>query len=358
MRARLIKAGIVGVGVSLVLIACGGDDQNAADELDGGGDHDGGQLDATTPDSGMGTVVDSGKMDSGSKDATVQDTGTGNQDSGEPDTGTTTRDSGSDSGSDSSTPEDAGHDAGHDAGVDAGEDGGVDSGVDAGVDSGVDSGIDAGSDAGDAGDSGAPAVTFLHPVQDGVINPGEYGVGLGGYSYVSGGVIWSMTWDDTNLYIGITGANIGEALVFYLDAKTGGLTTPYNSYDNVAPSSLQISADLVAYVKNGYNEYRVAGATAWSDPSVANMLPYADNGGTNTRELAIPWSATSGARPASFNFFGLITSGGGYIYGQVPVGNPASDQNSQHDTDPIVQWFNVPNTSVTDGPTAFSSVKP
>ena len=45
-------------------------------------------------------------------------------------------------------------------------------------------------------------------------------------------------------------------------------------------------------------------------------------GNGNVREFAIPWSASRGGGiPASFLFFGYLTSSGGYVYGQAPNDN-------------------------------------
>ena len=85
---------------------------------------------------------------------------------------------------------------------------------------------------------------------------------------------------------------------------------------------MQFRADFVTYFKNGYREYRTAdGANGWS-AQTAGYGSYADNGGSNTRELAIPWTAiNAGGRPASFAWHGYITSAGGFVYGQVPTAN-------------------------------------
>lgn len=42
------------------------------------------------------------------------------------------------------------------------------------------------------------------------------------------------------------------------------------------------------------------------------------------RELAIPWTALGGPRPAAFLFFAYLTSSGGYVYGEIPGENPGA----------------------------------
>ena len=110
------------------------------------------------------------------------------------------------------------------------------------------------------------------PVQDGTINPNEYGVDIDGQNQqTNGGQVWHLTWDDTNLYIGISGANLGQGAVFYLDndpqapinsssGGTGGFTG--FSYDRTT-INLPIKADFVAYFKDGYYEYRTNNSGAW-----------------------------------------------------------------------------------------------
>ena len=83
------------------------------------------------------------------------------------------------------------------------------------------------------------------PAIDGVINPGEYG----NNNTVSTNTAqnWYMTWDATNLYVGITNANLSEGAVIYIgpnpqsDPKccsdSDGNLTGFN-YDNTNFASL------------------------------------------------------------------------------------------------------------------------
>jgi hypothetical protein len=54
---------------------------------------------------------------------------------------------------------------------------------------------------------------FATPTVNGVIGPGEYGVHTDGQNQQSTGTgqNWYMTWDENNLYVGITNANLGES---------------------------------------------------------------------------------------------------------------------------------------------------
>ncbi|MDQ5825581.1 MAG: hypothetical protein M3441_15420, partial [Chloroflexota bacterium] len=176
---------------------------------------------------------------------------------------------------------------------------------------------------------GAPHAT---PTIDGTITAGEYGNHTDGQNAkTSGTQIWYMTWDETNLYVAIDNANVGEGAVLYIDADPlipprGGTNANGSlagkEYDNTNFAQLPFRADFVTYFKNGYREYRTDdGANGWS-AQVAGFGAYADDT-VDTRELAIPWSAITGAgRPASFNFFGYVTSGSGFVFAQVPPSNP------------------------------------
>jgi hypothetical protein len=173
---------------------------------------------------------------------------------------------------------------------------------------------------------------FATTTVNGIIGSNEYGVHTDGQNQQStgSGQNWYMTWDDNNLYVGITNANLSEAAVIYIDKNpispvNGGNDSNGNlagfNYDNTSFSSLPFRADFVTYFKDGYREFRTAnGSGGWSSQT-AFFGSYASGPG-NVRELSIPWSnITGGGRPASFLFFGYLTSPGGFVYGQVPQDN-------------------------------------
>ncbi|HTG16777.1 MAG TPA: alpha-amylase family glycosyl hydrolase, partial [Blastocatellia bacterium] len=174
---------------------------------------------------------------------------------------------------------------------------------------------------------------FATPVVNGTINPNEYGVHTDGQNQQSTGTgqNWYMTWDNNNLYVGITNANLSEAAVIYIDRNpispvNGGNNSNGNlvgfNYDNTSFSQLPFRADYVTYFKDGYREFRTAnGSGGWSSQT-AFSGSYASGAG-NVRELAIPWNDITGGggRPGSFLFFGYLTSPGGFVYGQVPQDN-------------------------------------
>jgi glycosidase len=178
---------------------------------------------------------------------------------------------------------------------------------------------------------------FNTPTIDGIIEPGEYGNQTEGYNQktAAGGQTWYMTWDATNLYVGISNANLMEGAVIYIDANplnppTSGGNANGNlsgfNYDGAEFASLPFRAQFVTYFKDGYNEYRQSDGTGqWTVPT-AYYGVYASGASGNVREFAIPWSAvTGGGLPSSFLFFGYLTSAAGFVYGQLPGENPSGN---------------------------------
>ncbi len=166
---------------------------------------------------------------------------------------------------------------------------------------------------------------FNTPTIDGFIGSNEYGNHSATQNYDGN---WYVTWDNTNLYIAIQSANIGEAAVLYVDTNpiqpiNGGTNTNGTNigvgFDNTNFAALPFRADLFVAFKNGYREYRTAtGSNTWSAATLT-FGSYADN--SNVREISIPWSVVGG-RPASFAWFGYVTTSGGIVYNSVPVNNP------------------------------------
>jgi Alpha amylase, catalytic domain len=176
---------------------------------------------------------------------------------------------------------------------------------------------------------------FNTPRIDGVIQPGEYGKTQNGTNQIATntGQTWCMTWDASNLYVGIANANLSEGAVLYIDSNpvnppgsgssAGGNVAGFN-YDGEQIAALPFRAQFVTYFKDGYNEYRKSdGNGNWTNP-VTGYGPYASMG--SSREFAIPWAAiTGGAMPSSFLFLGLLTSSAGYVYGQAPNDNASGN---------------------------------
>jgi glycosidase len=173
------------------------------------------------------------------------------------------------------------------------------------------------------------------PTVDGAIATGEYGTNNQLDNAGNTGQTWYMTWDATSLYVGIVNANLSEGAVIYVTpnpqspptccSNTDGNLVGSN-YDGASFSSLPFRAKFVTYFKDGYREYRTSdGSGNWSGPTSPYGSYASNSSNTNTREVAIPWSAiTGGGIPSSFIFFGYLTSSGGYVYGQAPPDNPGA----------------------------------
>jgi len=173
---------------------------------------------------------------------------------------------------------------------------------------------------------------FNTPTVDGTITAGEYGTHTNGVNQqTQGAQVWYMTWDNTNLYVGVSNANTAEGTVMYFDTD---VLAPINSgvnangtligqaYDNTNFANLPFRADLVLYVNNGYREFRTRNLTnGWTTATTA-FGTYAETGG-NVREFSIPWSSFPiGSRPAGFAWFGYVTSTAGNAYTTMPIANP------------------------------------
>ncbi len=204
------------------------------------------------------------------------------------------------------------------------------------------------------------------PTIDGFIAPGEYGSNNSLSNAGNTGQTWYMTWDTNNLYVGIVNANLAEGAVIYISgspqnpptccSNADGNLIGFN-YDGTDFSALPFRAKFVTYVKDGYREYRNFDGTGGWGAQTANYGAYASNSGNqNTREVAVPWSAiTGGGIPSSFVFFGYLTSGGGYVYGEAPSDNPGQFIGTSAT---YTQYYAVVNTGDGTSTPPFSMEQP
>jgi pullulanase/glycogen debranching enzyme len=174
---------------------------------------------------------------------------------------------------------------------------------------------------------------------------------------------WYMTWNNTDLYVGISGATVSEGAVLYIDynpitpanggSNSNGTLVGFN-YDGAIYNPLLFRADFVVYFKNGYYEYRTAnGSGGWSSQTTSG-LTYSGGSGS-TRELNLPWSVVTGSsRPATFNWFGYVTSSSGFVYNQTPSGNPSGTIGTTAQT----QYYAVADTGATTSSNPFGAIKP
>ncbi len=198
------------------------------------------------------------------------------------------------------------------------------------------------------------------PVIDGVITPGEYG-GNNNTVGTNTAQNWYITWDATNLYVGITTANLTEGAVIYIGPNSqsdpnccndsdGNLTG--FTYDNTNFASLPFRAKFVTYYKDDYREYRNSDGNGGWTGAIANYGKYASGTG-NVREIAIPWSAINqnGGLPTHFVFFGYLTSSAGQVYGEVPNDNPGQFIGTGAT---YTRYYNISNTG--NGPVHVEQV--
>jgi hypothetical protein len=214
--------------------------------------------------------------------------------------------------------------------------------------------------------------TTTSPSIDGSICASEYGTHTDGNNQGTNTITEYMTWDDTNLYIGIGAAsnNSTEASVFYFDvnpitpvnggANSDGSTTGFFEYDR-STVNLPFRGDFVVYFKSGYYEFRTSnGSGGWTTQTTTG-LTYAESGSgaTQSQEILIPWSTVpGGVRPASFNWTSQkiynVNAGNNGIYGQQPSENPGGAQNVSSYTLNYLRYYTVSVTTVGSSTMPFS----
>ncbi|MGD0528939.1 MAG: hypothetical protein ABSE49_27625, partial [Polyangiaceae bacterium] len=361
---RISRGGWVAAGLLAAAAACSHGDDTSFSGLDeeGGAPHyNGAGDDAATPDdSGHGG---GGEGAASGDDATAEASSGGAMEASTPqDTGgnptaveageEASVEAGAEASAEAAAPEageeagtGAGPDAGHEASVEAGApeasieagapeasveaaapEASVEAGPDATAEATVDAGVDAPPETSTVEDTGVAesAPPYVAPVCDGVISPGEYG-GAANQATDLSGQTWYMTWDDNNIYVAITNADVLEGNIVYFSNGGPGMTSG-ELYDSTDVTTLPFSAQLAVYAHDGYTEGRQFSGGAWGTPNTT-LVRLCDNATTQVREEVIPWSLFGG-KPVSFGWTGYLAADGntnpnGYIYGQMPLGNPS-----------------------------------
>lgn len=229
---------------------------------------------------------------------------------------------------------DAGPEGGKDATTDVAKDVATDTTIDAPKDVtpdapkdvAADAPMDATADVVDASDAMADAdasdgggSSYHTPTCDGTVSASEYG---GSQNVTtSGSQTWYVTWDATNLYVGLDNATLTEANVVYVGFSGSGYQTA-QTYDGTG-GTLPFVADGVVYAKTGYQESRIASNSAWGN-ATTNTVTFCSSG--STREEVIPWTALGATSiPSAFRFFAYATSGSGFVYAQIPTSLPSGN---------------------------------
>ncbi len=208
----------------------------------------------------------------------------------------------------------------------------------------------------------AQFVTGSAPVQDGNISASEY--------YNSNNTPWYMCWDNTYLYIALTGGASNEPGIVYFDfnansANNGGVSTGSNgsttgkSDYGTTPNLPFVSNARIFFVTNLngssglYAEINTNTGSGWGSPTVITSS-LGSSSGTN-RELKVSWAQLqggTGSKPNSFNWLGTASSTGGYIYNQFPSSNYSGNST----TTPTYYFYQtIVNTTSSSTTNPFSS---
>ncbi|MFO0359226.1 MAG: GEVED domain-containing protein, partial [Flavobacteriales bacterium] len=203
--------------------------------------------------------------------------------------------------------------------------------------------------------------TLATPTQNGTIGANEYGTHTNGANQNNNGSLNTfVSWDATNLYVAVEGANLAQAHVFYIDrnpvipvnggVNSDGTNVGFN-YDGASFAELPFRADAVMFVKNDYREFRTAnGANGWSSQTSA-FGAYGENAGTSTREYSISWANLGGFPVGGFNFFCFNVQTGPNVYNTQPTENPGGNIGTGAR---YSRYFTVTDATVGSGTPPFS----
>ncbi len=137
--------------------------------------------------------------------------------------------------------------------------------------------------------------------------------------FFGGGGNYNLTWDATNLYVGVGGLGTyikNEPTLMYLDtdpavAPTGGTGSLSGQNYDGRIGTMPFTSNLVLYLKNGYAEVRTTVGVNWTVNTYSNVTANIVTG-TNDIEIAIPWSIfPGGVRPLAFRSIFFKENGGG-----------------------------------------------
>jgi len=185
----------------------------------------------------------------------------------------------------------------------------------------------------------------------------------------SNGVTWYMTWDDTNLYIGVTGALDSDSVVVYIDTDplelvtSGGngygSTRGFDRFDtgkgNGVRSTLPFRADYaLAFNRNQTvsGNTNASGAYATASGSTNSFVQRSGSIGTtrfypaqgaDKRKIIIPWRTITGStRPDAFNWLGYVrAAGSNAARGMAPRQNTSPFTGGN----PTAHYFTVSDTN-------------
>ena len=175
------------------------------------------------------------------------------------------------------------------------------------------------------------------PTINGSLGAGEYGTHTDGQNQqLSNSRTWYMTWNDTALFVFVSGAGSGNRVLMYFDVDpiapiNGGTSTNGTltgvSYSNTELSPLPFRADAFVALETGYRQLnQESGGTFGGGINATSRTGWVFSNSGSDFEVAIPWSDLTGAgRPSSFAWCGYITDNnvGGNYFSPVPTENSA-----------------------------------
>jgi len=180
-----------------------------------------------------------------------------------------------------------------------------------------------------------------------------------------------ITWDSTNLYIGWEGGDTAgnDSRLMGFDLNPGS-SDPTQTYDGAVFEANGMPDYLVQVQPSGYKAFNSRQNTGWHVITTAPTTQFNANGcGTNVpmTEVTLPWSSFTGACDTSGCTVGTINysagqavgfigysnnSGGSFVYGTMPIGNPtgASPQTLNYE-------MNCPSTTTGQSPNTYCTAK-
>lgn len=187
-----------------------------------------------------------------------------------------------------------------------------------------------------------PALLFSQwigtaPTINGSLGTNEYGTHTNGQNQqLSNSRTWYMTWNDTALFVFVSGAGSGNRVLMYFDVDpitpiNGGTSTNGTltgvSYSNTQLSPLPFRADAFVALETGYRQLnQESGGTFGTGINATSRTGWSFSNSGSDFEVAIPWSDLTGAgRPSSFAWCGYVTDNnvGGNYFSPVPTENVA-----------------------------------
>lgn len=175
------------------------------------------------------------------------------------------------------------------------------------------------------------------PTINGSLGTNEYGSHVDGDNQqLSNTRTWYMTWNDTALFVFVSGAGSGNRVLMYFDVDpiapiNGGSSTSGTltgvSYSNTQLDPLPFRADAFVALETGYRQLnQESGGSFGSGINATSRTGWVFSNSGSDFEVAIPWSDLTGStRPTSFAWCGYVTDNNvaGNYFSPVPTENSA-----------------------------------